>query len=91
MKAIRVEQYGGPEVLKLREIETPKPGPGNALVRIKMAGVNFVDIYQRRGYYPTELPFTPGLEGTGVVEQIGEGVTNVRVGDRVAYTGQPGA
>lgn len=91
MKAIRVEQYGGPEVLKLREVETPKPGPGNALVRIKMAGVNFVDIYHRRGYYPTELPFIPGLEGTGVVEQIGEGVTNVKVGDRVAYTGQPGA
>jgi NADPH2:quinone reductase len=90
-KAIVVEQYGGPEVLKVKEVDIGEPGPGQARVRIAMAGVNFVDIYQRRGTYSRELPYVPGLEGTGVVEAIGEHVSNVKPGDRVAYTGQPGA
>jgi NADPH2:quinone reductase len=91
MKAVRVNEYGGPAVLQLQEIETPRPGASQALVRLVNAGLNFIDIYQRRGTYGRKLPFTPGLEGAGVVEAVGEGVTNVKPGDRVAYTGQPGA
>jgi NADPH:quinone reductase len=91
VKAIMIEQYGGPDVLKVKDVVLQSPGPGQALVRLAMAGVNFVDIYQRRGTYPRPLPFTPGLEGAGLVEEVGEDVTNVKPGDRVAYTGQPGA
>ena len=91
MKAIEVRQFGGPEVLHLREAEIGQPGPGQARVRVMAAGVNFVDIYHRRGSFPRQLPFTPGLEGAGVVEAVGEGVNHVQPGTRVAYTGQPGA
>jgi NADPH2:quinone reductase len=91
MQGIRVQEYGGPAVLRLEEMPTPTPGPGQVLVRLVMAGVNFVDIYQRRGGYPVPLPYIPGREGAGVVEAVGEGVTHVKPGDRVAYTGQPGA
>lgn len=90
MKAIVVSQYGGPEVLQLQEAKIGKPGKGQALVRLAAAGVNFVEIYQRRGIYPTKLPYIPGSEGAGVVEAIGEGVTLFKVGDRVAYVHQPG-
>jgi NADPH2:quinone reductase len=72
VKAIVVEQYGGPEVLKPKEVEIGEPGPGQTRVRIAMAGVNFVDIYQRCGTYPRQLPYIPGLEGAGVVEAVGE-------------------
>jgi len=89
--AIRIEQYGGPEVLQFKQISLPAPEPGQARVRLHAAGLNFIDIYRRRGDYPTDLPITPGLEGSGIVEAIGEGVTEVSIGDRVAYTGQPGA
>ena len=85
MKAIVVEQYGGPEVLKLRNVDLKQPGPGEALVRIVTAGVNFVDTYQRRGSYPLPLPFIPGREGAGTVEAVGQGVTAVKPGDRVAF------
>lgn len=91
MKAMRFQEYGGPTVLHLEEVSTPTPGPGQALVRLMMAGVNFVDIYQRRGGYPVPLPFIPGREGAGVVEAVGKGVTTVKEGDRVAFTGQPGS
>jgi len=91
MRAVRVNEYGGPAVLQVQELETPKPAAGQALVRLMNAGLNFVDIYQRRGTYGRKLPFTPGLEGAGVVEGVGEGVTNVKPGDRVAFTSQPGA
>ncbi len=91
MKAIRVHQNGGPEVLKLEEIEIGKPGPGQALVRISHAGLNFVDIYIRRGTYPSKLPYTPGWEAAGTVEAIGDGVKSVKVGDRVAYVHQAGS
>src|SRR5712692_802596 len=91
MKAIRIDEHGGPEVPKRQEVDIGKPGPGQALVRLMVAGVNFVDIYHRRGTYPQKLPFTPGREGAGVVEGVGEGVTNVKPADRVAYAGQPGA
>jgi len=92
MKAIRVDAYGGPEVLRLQEVETPQPGPGQARIAVVAAGLNFVDIYIRRGEYTTLTPpYIPGFEGAGVVDAIGEGVQTVKVGDRVAYTGQPGA
>jgi NADPH:quinone reductase len=91
MKAIRVSEYGGPEMLRLQEIETPQPGFGEALVRLEAAGINYVDVYMRRGYHTQSLPFTPGVEGAGVVEAIGEGVERVRPGDRVAYARQLGA
>ncbi len=88
---IRVEAHGGPEVLKYSEFELRNPGPGEALVKVYASGVNFIDVYQRRGTYPVSLPWTPGLEAAGVVESVGEGVTVVRPGDRVAYTGVPGS
>ena len=85
MKAIRINQLGDASVLQLENIERPTPGAGEALIRIKAAGVNFADIYQRIGRRPTPLPFTPGREGAGVVEAVVEGVTEVKVGDRVIY------
>jgi NADPH:quinone reductase len=85
VRAIRVEATGGPDVLALREVATPEPGPGQARVRVEVAGVNFIDVYHRTGLYPRPLPFTPGVEGAGVVEALGEGVTEVAVGDRVAW------
>lgn len=90
MKAIVIDQYGGPEVLKFKDKEIGKPGKGQALIRVYAAGINFVEIYQRRGTYPVSLPYTPGWEGAGVVEAIGEGVTTCKVGDRVAYVHQLG-
>ncbi|HEV8673992.1 MAG TPA: quinone oxidoreductase [Methylomirabilota bacterium] len=91
MRAIRVSQYGGPEVMKLEELPTPKPGEGQALVRIEAAGVNFIDVYQRTGLYKGPLPLPLGLEGAGVVEEVGPGVTTVKPGARVAWTGVPGS
>jgi NADPH2:quinone reductase len=83
LKAIRVEQYGGPEVLRLVDLPIPEPGPGELLIRVEAAGVNFVDVYHRTGLYQRPLPFTPGREGAGVVERLGAGVTGTRPGDRV--------
>lgn len=91
MQAIRISEYGDVNVLQMQTLPIPKPGPGDALVRLHAAGLNFIDIYMRTGRYPRDLPFTPGLEGAGVVEEIGEGVTDIKVGDRVAYTGQIGS
>lgn len=91
MQAIRVESPGGPEVLQLVELPTPTAGPGQALVRVEAAGVNFIDIYQRSGLYKLELPYTLGQEGAGVVETIGAGVTEVAPGDRVAWAGVMGS
>jgi NADPH:quinone reductase len=92
MKAIRVETQGGPDVLKLVDIAPVEaPGPGQAVVRLAAAGVNFLDVGQRRGTYPRDVPFTVGVEGAGVVESVGEGVRNVKPSDRVAFTGLPGA
>src|SRR5271169_3384180 len=89
-KAIVVHQIGGPEVLHFEDVEVPEPGPGQALVRHRAIGLNFVDIYFRSGVYPApSLPYTPGSEGAGVVEAVGSGVTEVRPGDRVAYAGGP--
>src|ERR1039458_6598935 len=85
MKAIQVNIPGGPESLQLVDIPTPRPGPGQALVRIAASGVNFIDIYFRTGLYKADLPVAIGSEAAGTVEEVGEGVTEVAPGDRVAY------
>jgi NADPH:quinone reductase len=86
-KAIRFDKTGGPEVLEFREVELPAPGEGQAQVRHTAIGVNFIDIYHRSGLYPLPLPAGLGSEAAGVVEALGEGVTNLKVGDRVGYCG----
>ncbi len=90
-KAIRFHNTGGPEVLQLDEVPAGEPGPGQARVRHTAIGVNFVDTYQRSGLYPMQLPQVAGNEGAGVVEAVGPNVTDVKKGDRVAYTGLPGS
>jgi NADPH2:quinone reductase len=89
MKAIHVHQFGGPEVLRLEEVPAPQPGPGEVLVRMQAAGVNPVETYIRAGKYARlpELPYTPGNDGAGVVEQVGSGVTEFKTGDRVYTAG----
>ncbi|MEU8759625.1 quinone oxidoreductase [Streptomyces sp. NPDC048659] len=91
MRAIRVSGPGGPEVLRLVDVDRPAPGPGQALVRLAAAGVNYVDVYLRSGVYPRELPYVPGQEGAGTVVALGPGVTEVAVGDVVAWANLPGA
>jgi NADPH2:quinone reductase len=91
MKAIRVHETGGAEKLLYEDIPVPSPGPGQALVRIRAIGVNFIDVYFRTGLYKSPLPFTPGMEAAGTVEAVGEGVTGVKLGDRVAYARVLGA
>jgi NADPH:quinone reductase len=86
MKAVRMHKYGGPEVLTMDDIPVPEPKAGEARVKIEAIGVNFIDIYQRTGLYPIQTPFTLGSEGTGIVDAVGSGVTEVRKGDRVAYS-----
>jgi NADPH2:quinone reductase len=88
--AIRVHRTGKPEVLQWDEVEVGEPGPGQAKIRQEAAGLNFIDVYHRTGLYKQPLPFTPGVEGAGVVETVGENVTNVKSGDRVAYAGPLG-
>lgn len=91
MKTIRVHNYGEPDVLSYEDIPKPKQGAGEALVKIGAVGVNFIDIYHRTGLYHGNLPFTPGMEAAGVVEEIGPDVTEVKKGDRVAYAMQQGS
>lgn len=91
MKAIQISEYGGTEILQVKNLPIPQPKPGEALIKLKAAGLNFIDIYMRSGRYPRPLPFTPGLEGAGIVEAVGEGVTDVKVGDRVAFTSNIGS
>jgi NADPH2:quinone reductase len=91
MKASRIHSPGGPEVLRYEEVADPQPGEGQALLRVEAAGVNFVDVYFRTGLYKAPaLPFVPGQEAAGTVAAVGPGVTEVAVGDRVAWTGVPG-
>ncbi|WP_084418152.1 quinone oxidoreductase family protein [Henriciella litoralis] len=85
---IQINELGGPEVLTKTDMEPRKPGPGEALVRQSAIGLNFIDTYFRTGLYRAKLPYRPGQEGAGVVEAVGEGVENIKVGDRVAYLGQ---
>ena len=88
--AIRIHEAGAPETLKWEEVDVGDPGPGQVKIRQEAAGLNFIDVYHRTGLYPQELPFTPGVEGAGVVEAVGANVTNVKQGDRVAYAGPIG-
>ena len=85
MKAIQIQQTGGPEVLTLTDLPVPTPGPGEVLVKIHASGINFIDVYYREGRYKTELPFIDGQEGAGIVEAVGEGVTDFKPGDPVAW------
>jgi NADPH2:quinone reductase len=88
--AIRIHKTGGPDVLQWEEVEVGDPGLGEVRIRQEAAGLNFIDVYHRTGLYKQKLPFTPGVEGAGVVEAVGEEVTNVKQGDRVAYAGPIG-
>ncbi len=90
-KAIRFHRQGGPEVLQLDDIQVGEPGPGQVRIRHTAIGVNFVDTYQRSGLYPMQVPAVAGNEAAGVVEALGPGVKGLKKGDRVAYTGLPGA
>ena len=87
--AIRIHEYGGPDVLKWEEVTVGAPGPGQVKIKQSAVGLNFIDIYQRTGLYPQpSFPFIPGSEGAGVVTAIGEGVRDLKVGRRVAYAGR---
>ena len=88
-KAIRINAVGGPEVMEYVDVEVGDPGPGEARVRQMACGLNYIDVYFRTGAYPQPLPAGLGMEGAGVVEAVGEGVTHVKPGDRVAYAGRP--
>jgi NADPH2:quinone reductase len=88
-KAIVIEAQGGPEQLKLADVEVGEPGPGEIRIRHHACGLNYIDVYQRNGTYALSLPAALGMEGAGVVEAVGEGVTHLRVGDRAAYASQP--
>jgi NADPH2:quinone reductase len=88
-KAIRISRTGGPEVLEYVDVEVGEPGPGQARVKQHACGINYIDVYFRTGLYPQTLPAGIGMEGAGVVEAVGEGVTHVKPGDRVAYAGHP--
>ncbi|MEJ8573241.1 quinone oxidoreductase [Microbaculum marinum] len=92
VKAIRVDDWGGPEVLKWVDVDQPEPGPGEALIRHRAVGLNFIDVYFRTGLYKTpSMPFIPGNEGSGDVIAVGDGVTDLAPGDRVAYAATPGS
>ena len=88
-KAIRIEKHGGPEVLQLVDVTVGQPGPGEIRIRHKAVGLNFIDIYQRDGLYPMAMPLQLGMEASGIVEAVGEGVTHLKAGDRAAYASQP--
>jgi len=88
-KAIRIHANGGPEVMKWEDVPTPEPGPGEALIRHAAVGLNYIDVYFRTGLYKSVLPATIGMEGSGVVLALGAGVTDLEVGDRIAYAGGP--
>lgn len=88
-KAIRIHATGGPEVMKWEQVPTPQPGPNEALIRHEAVGLNYIDVYFRTGLYKAPLPATIGMEGAGVVLEVGEAVKDLRAGDRVAYAGGP--
>ena len=90
-RAIRIEKPGGPEVMTLGSAPEAAPGPEDALVRVEAAGVNFIDTYHRTGLYPVPTPFTPGVEGAGVVEAVGSAVSDLAPGDRVGWVMQLGS
>ena len=88
-KAIRIDRQGGPEELKIVEVDVGEPGPGEIRIRHKAVGLNFIDTYQRSGLYPFAMPLQLGMEASGIVEAVGEGVTHLKAGDRAAYASQP--
>ncbi len=89
-RAIVIDRHGGPEVMHLQEVDLPPPGPGHVQIRHTAIGVNFIDVYTRSGYFPLlDPPGTPGMEGAGVIEALGDGVTGITIGDRVAYACPP--
>ncbi len=91
MKAIRVHAPGSPEVMKFEDVPEPQAKAGEAIVKVDAAGLNYIDVYQRSGLYKLDMPLTLGLEAGGTVTAVGQGVTDVKAGDKVAYTGVPGA
>src|SRR5262245_45607960 len=91
MKAVRVHAPGGPEALRYEDVAEPSPRAGQAVVKIDAAGINYIDVYYRSGLYRADLPMTLGMEAGGTVAAVGSGVTQVKVGDKVAYTGVPGS
>ena len=91
MKAIQISETGGPEVLRVTELPIPQPGPGQVLIRVEATGVNFIEIYFRKGTYKASLPLTPGSEAAGTIEELGPGVTGFKAGDLVASTGVLGS
>ena len=91
MKAVQIHQPGGPEQLKIADVEVGEPGPGEIRIRHKAVGLNFIDVYHRTGLYPLPMPAIIGGEGAGVVEAVGAGVTHLKAGDRAAYASTPGA
>jgi NADPH2:quinone reductase len=88
-KAVIIEKNGGPEELKIIDVSVGQPGAGEIRIRHKAVGLNFIDVYQRTGLYPFPMPLRMGMEASGVVEAVGEGVTHLKVGDRAAYASQP--
>ncbi|SIO89596.1 quinone oxidoreductase [Nocardiopsis sp. JB363] len=90
MRAIVMEEFGGPEVLRPQEIDDPSPGPGQILLDVAARGVNFIDVYQRSGAYQVDLPYVPGMEAAGSIAAVGEGVTDFAVGQRVGWAMAPG-
>jgi NADPH2:quinone reductase len=91
MKAVRIHQFGAPEAMQYEEVPIPTPGPGQVLVKLAAAGLNYIDVYQRTGLYPNKLPYTMGLEGSGTVAAVGPQVTGFAEDAPVAYTGVPGS
>jgi NADPH:quinone reductase len=88
-RAIQISAFGGPEQLKLVDVAVGDPGPGEIRIRHQACGLNFIDVYQRTGLYPNALPLTLGMEGAGIVEAVGAGVTHLKAGDRAAYASNP--
>ena len=88
-RAVRINQHGGPEEMKIVEVTVGEPGPGEIRIRHKACGLNFLDVYQRTGVYQLPMPLQLGMEASGIVEAVGEGVTHLKVGDRAAYASQP--
>jgi NADPH:quinone reductase len=89
VRAIRIEEFGGPEKMRLVEVPVGEPGPGEVRIRHQACGLNFIDVYQRTGLYTNPLPLQLGMEGAGVIEAVGEGVTHLKAGDRAAYASNP--
>ena len=87
-KAVVINQHGGPEELKLVDVTVGEPGPGEIRIRHKAVGLNFIDVYQRSGLYQLPMPLQLGMEASGMVEAVGEGVTHLKAGDRAAYASQ---